>query len=434
MAAAEDVGVSEFAGVDLFTDTSLVVDPYPYYDFLRKQGRVWEEPHHGVFVVTGYDEACAVYRDHLSFSSCNASTGPFPGFPIDPRAEDDVSGFVEQHRDLLPMHDHMVTFDPPRHGAYRGLLMGILTPRRLRENERFMWRLADRQLDEFVDRGRCEFIEEYSRPFAVLVIADLLGVPDDDRERFRRVLDSKQNIGTIDGRVLEQNPLAFLDETFSRYIEDRRREPKGDVLTRLALAKFPDGSTPDVLDLVREAAFLFGAGQETTARLLAFALQYLAEHPEVQDSLRARRELIPGFVEEALRFESPVKSHFRYARRTTTVGGVTIPAGSHVMLLIGAANRDPRRFDQPELFQAGRPHAQEHLSFGRGVHSCLGGPLARAEARVSLERILDRMLDIRIDPGEHGPPGERTYEYDPTYVLRGLKDLHLEFAPGRAGG
>jgi cytochrome P450 len=419
--------MTTFEAVDIFTDESIIGDPYPFFEFVREQGPVWREPHHGVFVVSGYDEACAVYRDHESFSSCNAPTGPFPGFPMEPEG-DDVSSFVESYRDQLPMHDHMVTFDPPRHGAYRGLMTGLLTPKRLKENEDFMWRLSDRQLDEFVYRGHCEFIHEYSRPFAVLVIADLLGVPEDDRERFRQVLDAQQNAGKLGGVTVE-NPLAFLDDAFSGYIEDRRREPRGDVLTHLALARFPDGSTPEVLDLVREATFLFGAGQETTARLLAAGLHYLGEHPNAQQLLRDRRQLIPTFIEETLRTESSVKSHFRYVRRTTSIGGVKIPAGSQVMLLIGAVNRDPRRFYQPGEFRLDRAHSQEHVAFGRGIHSCLGGPLARAEARVSLERILDRMADIRISEAEHGPPGARYYEYDPTYILRGLAELHLEFTP-----
>jgi cytochrome P450 len=180
--------------------------------------------------------------------------------------------------------------------------------------------------------------------------------------------------------------------------------------------------------LANEAAFLFAAGQETTARTLAFALQYMAENPETQDELRRHRPRIPTFAEEILRLESPVKDHFRMARRTTTLGGVAIPAGTSVMLLLGAINRDPRRFEEPDRLRLDRPNQREHVAFSKGVHSCLGQQLARAEIRVSLERILDRMGDIRIDPAQHGEPGAYHYDYDQTNLFRGLTALHLEFS------
>jgi cytochrome P450 len=201
------------------------------------------------------------------------------------------------------------------------------------------------------------------------------------------------------------------------------------VLTNLALATYPDGSTPDVTSVVRTATFLFAAGQETTARLLASALKQLAEHPELQEQLRADHDRIPDFLEETLRLESPVKADFRLARRTTTVGGVEVAAGTPVMLLNGAANRDPRRFECPHEFQVDRPNAQSHIAFGRGVHSCPGGPLARAEARISIERILDRLHDIRLSEEHHGPAGDRRLDWEPTWILRGLTNLHLEFTP-----
>jgi cytochrome P450 len=225
------------------------------------------------------------------------------------------------------------------------------------------------------------------------------------------------------------NPLAWLDDWFADYIEERRATPRKDVLTDLALATYPDGSTPEVVNVVRTATFLFAAGQETTARLLATSLKHLAEHPEVQDQLREDPGRIPDFLEEALRMESPVKTDFRMAKRTTSVGGVEITAGTPVMLLNGAANRDPRRFECPAEFQLDRPNAQAHIAFGRGAHSCPGGPLARAEGRVSLERILARTRNIRLDEEHHGPPGDRRFRYEPTWVLRGLTRLHLRFDP-----
>src|SRR4029079_6422091 len=160
--------------------------------------------------------------------------------------------------------------------------------------------------------------------------------------------------------------LSWLDETFAEYIEDRRRNPQPGILSELAHPPYPDRSVPPLTSVVRTATFLFAAGQETTARLLAAALKHLAEHPELQDVLREHRERIPNFVEEALRVESPVKTDFRLTRRDTRIGDVDIAAGTPVMLLNGAANRDPRRFEDPNEFRIDRPNARAHIAFGRG--------------------------------------------------------------------
>lgn len=417
--------------IDFFADQSLVEDPYPYFEALRSQCPVLPLPHLGIVAVTGYDEASEVYRDPYTFSSCNSVIGPFATFPV-PLEGDDVSAIIDEYRDQLPMAEHMVTMDPPQHTRERALLMRLITPKRLRENEEFMWRLADQQLDEFVANGRCEFIGAFSQPFAMLVVADLLGVPEADHQRFREGFGLSGNPGEIGAGAQGQqsgNALGWLDAWFAEYVEDRRRAPRHDVLTDLALATYPDGSTPEVTAVVRTATFLFAAGQETTARLLASALKQLALQPELQDELRGHHDRIPNFIEETLRTESPVKADFRLARRTTTVDGVEVPAGTPVMLLNGAANRDPGRFECPAEFRADRPNTMDHLAFGRGHHSCPGGPLARAEGRISIERILDRMRDIRLSEAHHGPEGDHHFDYAPTWVLRGLSELHLEFTP-----
>jgi cytochrome P450 len=420
--------LSDFEPVDFFTDASLIPDPYPYFDHLRERCPVMSKSELGVLAITGHQEALAVYKDP-AFSSCVSVAGPFSGLPFEPEG-DDIGALIEEHRSQIPMSEHIVTQDPPDHTRTRGLLSRLLTPKRLKENEDFMWRLADQQLDEFVSRGKCEFLDEYARPFSGLVIADLLGVPSEDHEEFRAAFSGKV-VGGIEDDSLTRahNPLEYLNEKFSAYISERRRQPREDVLTELAAAKYPDGSTPDVIDVVRLATFVFAAGQETTTKLLSFAIRVLAESPELQTLLRADRDRIPAFIEETLRMESPVKCHFRMARTTTSIGDVQIPAGSTVMLLPGASNRDARKFAEPEQFRLDRRNVREHVAFGRGNHSCPGAPLARAEGRISLNRALDRMSNITVSQAAHGSPDARRYTYEPTWQMRGLTELHLEFDP-----
>ncbi|MCV7411264.1 cytochrome [Mycobacterium florentinum] len=426
--------MTDYESIDFFTDQSLVPDPHPYFDYLRSQNPVLRLPHYGVIAITGYAEATEIYKDPETFSNIVALGGPFPPLPFTPEGSD-IRALIDEHRSYFPMNEHMVTMDPPDHTKARSVLSKLLTPSRLKHNEEFMWRLADRQLDEFLATGECEFIAEYSKPFATLVIADLLGVPEEDHKEFRTVLGADRpgaRVGALDHESVGINPLEWLDDKFCSYIEERRGNPGEDVLTSLATAKYPDGSTPEVIEISRSATFLFAAGQETTAKLLSAALQVLGDRPDIQQALRDDRSLIPGFIEESLRMDSPVKSDSRLAVRDTNIGGVDIPAGTVVMVLPGAANRDPRRFDNPHEFDLHRKNVREHMAFARGVHSCPGGPLARVEGRVSIERILDRMPHIEINEAHHGPAADRRYTYEPTYILRGLSELHLSFTTADA--
>src|SRR5690625_698669 len=422
----------DFASLDFFGDDAMIADPYPVLDRMRAANPVLREPVHDVLVVTGYDEVLAVAGDPETFSSCNTVTGPVPGFPVPLAGRDDaeVSALIDAHRDALPFSDQLPTFDPPVHAAHRPLLSRLITPKRLKSNEEVMWRLADRVLDVFLARGAGEFIGEVASPFALLVIADLLGVPEEDHDELAQVLTADVSLGSTDGQtVMEHAPLEYLYARFADYIGERRERPAGDVMTEMAQARFPDGSTPEVIDVVRVAANLFSAGQETTVRLLSTALKLVCEDAELQTRLREVPGDVPNFIEETLRFESPIKGDFRLARAATTVGGVDVPAGATLMLHYGAANRDPRIFDDPDVFDPDRPNARRHIAFGRGIHSCIGAPLARAEGKVLFQRLLERTTDIRIDAEAHGPAHDRRYTYVPTYILRGLTDLHVVVDP-----
>ena len=416
---------------DFFTSRSLIDDPYPYFDHLRQECPVRREPHHGVVMVTGFEAAMAALSNVEDFSSCNALTGPFPGFPV-PLDGDDVSEVIDAHRDQLPMSDELTTMDPPRHTAHRALIARYLTPKYINATEPFMRQLADRLIDGFASRGTCELIADFSGPYSLLNICALLGVPEADHPMFvEEMLNPRRPIlSGSPNSTMPDDPFAFLHERFQTYIEARRDEPGDDVMTRLANTPFPDGSAPEVMDAVRLASMLFIAGIGTTAGLIATALLVLAERPDLQQTLRDEPSLIPSFVEETLRYDGEVKGTFRLARRSNNIAGVDIAAGSTVMVLVGAADRDPSRFTDPDEFQVDRPNVRQHLAFGHGAHVCVGAPLARAASRVAIETLLSRLTAIAIAEDEHGPADARTFRYAPTYISRSLRSLHLEFALG----
>ncbi|MFN8229028.1 MAG: cytochrome P450 [Mycobacterium sp.] len=422
--------MTDLASVDFFSDPALAQDPYAYFDALREQNPVYREPHQGVVAVTGYQEVMAAFKDHETFSAVNAIGGPFPPLPFTPEG-DDISAQIEAHRHLFPIHEHMVVMDPPAHEQARSLLSKLLTPRRLKENEDFMWQLVDQQIDQFIDNGKCEFLSEYAKPFATSAIIDLLGVPEEDRPEFLAALGAERpegnRVGALDGEAVGLDPLKYLDDRFAGYLAARRADPRDDVLSGMAAALYPDGSTPELLELVKPATFLFAAGQETVTKLLSAAVQVLGDNPDYQQQLREYPDGIPTFIEEALRMHAPTKVDFRLVRHTTELGGVHLPAGTIVMLCLGAANRDPRKFEDPHEFRPDRKNVREHIAFGRGIHTCAGAPLARVEGQITVRRLLDRMGEIRIDESLHGPAAQRNYAYEPTFLLRGLTELHIEF-------
>lgn len=422
----EDVDLST---ADYFDSNELVDDPYPYFEHLRSQCPVQREPHRDVVMITGYEELTSVFADPERFSSCIAAMGPFAQFPV-PLEGDDVSDVIEQYRYELPMGRELVSLDEPEHQKMRGLAMRNFTPKRMTELEPLLRDLADDLIDSIAERGGCEFMIDFAGRYSLFSICGLLGVPEADYQMFLEEIplgpQRDRGVGRI-GTGTQANPFGFLHERFTNYIEERRAEPGDDVLTSIANATFPDGSLPDVMDTVRVASILFAAGTGTTTHMLGFAVRELAERPDVQEQLRAEPDGIPNFIEEILRYNTSIKGPFRMARVSTSVGGVDIPAGSTMMLLTAAANRDPAMFEDPNEFHADRENARRHLAFGHGKHLCAGASLARAEGRVAVGRLLERLSDIRIDEAQHGPAGDRRWEYTPSFIARGLEELHVTY-------
>lgn len=416
-------------GIDYFSNYEVLEDPYRYFDEIRAIGPVHQLESRDMLLVTGFHECVEVLLNHDDFSSVNCVV-PTQELPFEPEGND-ISAQIEEHRAEFERSDILVSADGARHAAFRSLMTVLFTPTRLRANETYMNELSDKLVREVVSRGACELVNDVAVPYVTLVIADLLGIPTEDRETFRQMIDAGPPIvGSMVSRSERQiEPWKFMRPFFERYIEDRRAHPRDDVLTEFATARYPDGSLPLTDDVINNAQFLFGAGQDTSAKLLGNSMRYLAMDPNLQRQLREDRSLIPALLEEVLRLEGSTKSTFRLARRNTRIGDYDVPAGKRVIVALAAANRDPARWENPNEFRLKREKIKEHLAFGRGAHTCIGNPLARAEIRVILNHFFDQTADIQLSEEHHGPPEQRTFSYEPTYIIRGLQNLNVTFVP-----
>ena len=411
---------------DYFTDHSVLLDPYDYFETIRRHGPVYQMQSRDVVVVTGFAEALEVLRNTQDFSSW-LNPDPLVKLPFDVDGDDITAQLAATPSNPMEL---MVSYDGERHAAARSLLNPLFTPSRLKANEEFMRAYAEKMVQDVVAAGGCELVNKVATPFVTMVIADLLGVPADDREAFRQLIDSAPPPGNMDAGEDGQSvhPLMVMAGYFTRYVSERRTQPQNDVMTEMALAKYPDGSTPDAMEVVKSAMFLFAAGQDTSAKLIGNAMRRLAEDQDLQQQIREDRKLVGPFLEEVLRVEGSTKATFRIASRGTRIGDMEIPAGKRVVVSLSAANRDPRRWEDPAEFRLGRPKIKEHLAFGRGAHTCAGAPLARAEVAVILDRFLEHTSAITLDKAHHGPAGNRTIEYEPSYIIRGLANLHIKLA------
>lgn len=430
-----------YAKADWYTDVSLVDDPHAYFDYLRAQGPVVKLPHRGAVAVTGYEETVALMLDTEHFSEINAVTGGLVELPFEPQG-DDIGAQLEASRAKMDFADQIVAENGKRHADLRSILSRLFTPSRLKQLQPQLLATAEGLIDEFHKDGRVDIVRQYGGPYGALVISDLLGLTPTTRQKFRAALEGSLPIPMDATKEdMMKNPLVPLGKDLFKMIARRRLShspwlgplrallAQQDILDDLARATYPDGSKPTLVDLTTLAAFLFGAGQDTTNRLLANGFKVIATRPDIQQELRDNPARIEDFLEELLRFDGSVKSGGRICRKTTTLGGLEIKAGTPILMSHMAANRDPRRFENPGHFDMDRPKIKEHLAFGRGAHTCIGAPLARREVVTSIERLLARMGNIRLSEAHHGSQGDWHFEYEPTYVLRALRSLHLEFDP-----
>jgi len=415
---------------DYFSDHLILKDPYAYFEAIRAKGPIYKNPDSGIVFVTGFDECLEVLKNTEDFSSANAPQGAAAPLAFEPQGSD-ITAQIEAHRDRFVGGDLLVAKDGQPHSFSRFLLARLFTPSRLKANERFIAEYSDELIRSMVAKGGCELIKDVATPFVTLVIADLLGVPADDRQLFMEMIEAGPPPGSLNSDDLhaQNRPLEMMGAYFAKYVLDRRANPRDDVLSELANAAYPDGSTPDPMEVVRLATFLFGAGQDTSAKLLGNTMKYIVDQPGLQAQLRADPSLIPHLLEEVLRLEGSTKITSRLARRDTRIGDLEAPAGTPVLLALAAANRDPRRWENPQELILNRPRIKEHLAFGRGAHVCAGAPLARVEVRVILEKFLEHTADIDLVETRHGPRGARNLDYEPSFIIRGLGELHLQLKP-----
>ncbi len=440
----------DFESARLFdADPRVLADPHPFYEAARERGPIVREPHYGVFVVTRYDDILEISQRTDDFSAAVSAYGPWavdvlPGRPEGcPFGEADVTAELEEWREDTPFgFIPVLTADPPRHTDLRSVANRLFTASRQQEMEPRLREMAEEMAGEFEGQGEVEFVSQFSSLYPFFVITELFGIPREEQDRLREQFRARSAAGVTsrpdqhdnsemrdrirNERDPDADPIDSLtpnDRQFLEYMRDRRAHPRSDILTQIATARFRDGTLPEVEELVEVSSVVYGAGNGTTTDLLTNAMEILACEPDLQDRLRATPAEIPDFIDEVLRFASPVQGLFRYAKRDAVVDGVEIPAGSVVWLVYAAANRDPERFQEPGTFDPRRENARHSVAFGHGPHFCPGQPLARLEGRLAFETLLARMGDIRLDDAKFEP------RWPAWYVVRGLESLPLTFTP-----
>jgi cytochrome P450 len=389
-------------------------DPYPTYARLRERTPVVKAEEVGLWVLTRYEDiAFALKRPDLFSSRRDPALADKL---IDPRLQDSMEF------DLLN-ETSIIGVDPPAHTRLRKLINVAFTPRAINRLETRIRALARELVDDILHAQSFDLIEAFAVPLPVIVISELLGVDPARRVDFKRWSDDLlvgSRFDELDDATVERVIRSRRDfvDYFREIIELRRRAPQDDLLGDLIRAEVErEMLSPD--ELLAMAVVLMIAGNETTTNLIGNGMAELLEHPEQLRRLRADPALIPGFLEEVLRFRSPVNMLVRTTTEDVTLRGVTIPKGEGVALLIASANRDPEQFVEPERFDITRERPA-HLAFGYGIHFCVGAPLSRLEGRIAFEELLGRLPDVMRSPGQ--------LDWITNSGLRGLRSLWLSSA------
>jgi cytochrome P450 len=386
---------------------------------LRREAPVCKSPLLGMWLVSRYEDICAVLRDPKRFSSADlAHSGTVPT----PEA---LAVLLRGY----PFERTAINSDPPLHTRLRRLQARGFTPARVAAQEPRIRRIAQDLIDRFAASGRADLVEQLAYPLPVLVIGEMVGFPPEDMAQVKRWSDDLFTFLLSPVPPERQVALAESIVAYGHYcarlIEERRREPREDLVSDLVAAQV-EGEELSLSELVHIVAGAFiAAGHETTTSMLTKALKLLLAVPDRWRTLRQAPSLIPQALEECMRLDSATHGMIRTTTEDVEVGGVRIPAGERLLLLYGSANRDGAQFTAPDEFRLDRGPAPAHLTFGQGIHYCLGAPLARLEGRVTLGLLLERLPDLRLVPGQdHG--------YELNLLVHGFRHLWVEWSPPAA--
>ncbi|HET6952297.1 MAG TPA: cytochrome P450 [Acidimicrobiales bacterium] len=387
-------------------DVGIDADPYPVFRRLRDEAPLYYNEPHDFFALSRFEDVERGLVDRDTFISGRG-------------------GILELIKANIEMPPGVVIFeDPPTHTIHRSLLSRVFTPKKVAALEPKIRDFCARSLDPLVGTGGFDFVADLGAQMPMRVIGMLLGIPEQDQEAVRDRTDA--TLRTEAGQPMQVSANFASGDHFAEYIDWRAQHPSDDIMTDLLNAEFED-ETGTVRRLRRDELLTYvsvvaGAGNETTTRLIGWTGKVLAEHPDQRRELVEDRSLIPNAIEEVLRFEPPAPHVGRYVARDVELHGRTVPAGNAMLLLVGAANRDDRRFPEPDRFDIHRAIGQ-HLTFGYGPHFCLGAALARLEGRVALDEVLDRFPEWEVDTDRA--------RLAPTSTVRGWETLPVVTPGGR---
>lgn len=371
------------------TTTEFALNPYPWFRMMRESNPVYFNSQRQSWSIFRYNEVQRVLSEHSSFSS----------------------EFVGMNN---PLGSSIIGMDPPRHRQLRSLVTQAFTPRTVAQLAPRITAITHELLDAVASKGMMDVIDDLAYPLPVTVIAELLGVPLADRERFKYWSD--QVVEATPHR--DRNAQMEMSQYFRRMIEQRRREPQNDLISALLAAQI-EGQHLNEQELLGFCILLLVAGNETTTNLIGNAVICFDEHPEAMEQLRAEPTLLPDAIEEVLRYRSPVRMLFRHATRDIELGGQQIHTGEGVAAWISSANHDETQFHDAETFDIRRT-PNRHLAFGYGIHFCIGAPLARLESKIALEAMLTRLPGMRRKP-------DVPLEPIGSFILYGVKHLPITF-------
>lgn len=396
-------------------EPSVILDPYPHYAALRAGAPVHHDEETDLWVISRHRDVTAVLRDPATYSSASGMGDLMSGGPgirgrRPPSFALDLAGLRV-----------LIATDPPDHTVLRRLVSKGFTPRHIAALEPRIRQLAEAMVADLIDAGdQADLVAQLAYPLPVIVIAELLGIPAEERDRFKTWSDDL--VGGLTGAWRNDRVQASGAEMFSYFGQlatERAEHPGNDLISLLATRGREGEAALGALEIVMFCVLLLVAGNETTTNLIGNGVQALFDHPDQARLLRDDPGLMPAAVEEALRYDSPVQALFRATTRPTELAGVSLPAGARVMVLFASANRDGDRFEDPDRFNVRRDLA-DHLAFGSGIHLCLGAPLARLEARVVGEALHAGVRRLE-------PTGEA--ERLDSFLLRGFTRLPVRALP-----